>query len=253
MKLLVVGDSIVDRNVYTDAIGLSLESPTLKTKFRHESFEFGGAAAVAILASNFGADVTFASSMSESYRSIFETQNPKINLKLLANAQNIKSRFYVLKGDNEYKYLQINDVNRVNLNIELNFDLSIYDRIAVSDYRCGLLNHNIASDILQSGAESFAASQESDLGSNLSDYEKFDFIVCNKREQESLDRIHNVIITKGESGVCLNGLTHTPGIIEKQKIKTTIGAGDCFYASFLADSNLQLANNRSSKFILGEL
>ena len=30
-KLLIIGDTIIDKNVFVEASGLSLESPTLKT------------------------------------------------------------------------------------------------------------------------------------------------------------------------------------------------------------------------------
>lgn len=253
MKLLIIGDSIIDKNVYVDAIGLSLESPTLKSNFRYEQSSFGGAASVAILASKFGADVTFVSSMSEEYRLIFSYQHPEIKLKLLSDAKNIKSRFYVSRGDNEYKYLQINDVNRNELNTKLNFDLSKYSKIAISDYRCGLINSDIVKTILHSHAVTFAASQESDLGSNLNDYKEFDFIVCNKKESKSLNRTHNVVVTKGKKGASFNGVCYAAKNIDDQKVKTTIGAGDCFYASYLVDNNIKLANERASKFILGKL
>lgn len=46
LKYLVVGDTIIDENVYLIANGLSLESPTIKTVFDKRSINYGGAANV---------------------------------------------------------------------------------------------------------------------------------------------------------------------------------------------------------------
>ena len=44
LKYLVVGDTIIDEDVYCKAAGLSLESPTLKTTYNMRRVNYGGAA-----------------------------------------------------------------------------------------------------------------------------------------------------------------------------------------------------------------
>ena len=45
-KVLVIGDVILDSWQYANAVGLSLESPTLKAQFTHKEQTFGGTANV---------------------------------------------------------------------------------------------------------------------------------------------------------------------------------------------------------------
>ena len=74
-KILIVGDTIVDRNIYLEAIGLSLESPTLKTSLIKEDIKFGGAANVAKYASLLGAEVTFITSLNDkNYQNTFKNR-----------------------------------------------------------------------------------------------------------------------------------------------------------------------------------
>ena len=42
-KVLVIGDLITDEYIETEAVGLSLESPTIKTKFISKRKQLGGA------------------------------------------------------------------------------------------------------------------------------------------------------------------------------------------------------------------
>ena len=37
LKYLIVGDTIIDEDVSLEAVGLSLESPTLKTTYRNKN------------------------------------------------------------------------------------------------------------------------------------------------------------------------------------------------------------------------
>ena len=63
LKYLVVGDTIIDEDVYCKAAGLSLESPTLKTTYNMRKVNYGGAANVARHLHNFNRDVTFLTSI----------------------------------------------------------------------------------------------------------------------------------------------------------------------------------------------
>ena len=47
LKYLVVGDTILDEDIYLKAVGLSLESPTIKTTYDSKRINYGGAANVA--------------------------------------------------------------------------------------------------------------------------------------------------------------------------------------------------------------
>lgn len=252
-KILIVGDTIVDRNCYLDAIGLSLESPTLKTSFIKEEVVFGGAANVARYCSYFGSDVVFYTSMSDESAELFREQNKKIVLVNVDKIDNTKTRFYVKRGDNQYKYLQVNNVNRNDLDSSFDIDLTNYEKIAISDYRCGLITDKIIEKIKDSNTKTFAASQVSDLGSNIEKYTDIDILICNEKEAEFSRRKKGVIVTLGKNGCKLNGQYFRGIEVPETNIITTIGAGDCFYAAYLHSNSLEFANKKAAEYIQGKI
>ena len=58
-NFLIIGDTIVDKTTYTKALGLSLESPTLKAQFINETISLGGAANIAQHLTILGANCFF--------------------------------------------------------------------------------------------------------------------------------------------------------------------------------------------------
>ena len=248
-KILVIGDTIIDENIFLKAIGISLESPTMKTKLINKTFSFGGAANVAKFASKFGSDVTFLSSISKKYLNRFELDNKKIRLiNFETGKNNIKSRFWISNGDSTYKYLQINDVNEQSNNF--NFDelkVDEFDLIAFSDYRCGLINTKLIEKCVASGKVTYASSQISSKKSNYHLYKKITKIVCNENEASFVDRDKNICITLGNKG-CIYDNKHYPSY-KLDNVSNSIGAGDCFYAALLSSEDPDFANKSASKFL----
>ena len=125
-RILIIGDTIIDHNVYLEAVGLSLESPTIKTTFNKESFNFGGASNVARYAAKFGAQVTFITSLTKMMAQQYILENQVELLNVISNFDTVKTRNYIHKGDNQYNYLQINRVNETLCPIDfiedINFD-----------------------------------------------------------------------------------------------------------------------------------
>ena len=248
-KVLIIGDTILDKDVYLKAIGLSLESPTIKTSYCGENINFGGAANVARLASRFGLDITFVTYMTSKSEESFLKQN-KIKLINLNNKiENLKTRFYINHGDEKYKYLQINNTNNKRHQFNLEENMNKYDIIAFSDYRCGTISKKMILDSIKSSAKTFGASQVSSRESNIEKYQDIDFLVCNKFEATWFSRRKNVIITQGSKGCEINGVNYQSPLIEVPK--NTIGAGDCFYAAFLAYEDPIKANQRASEYVQG--
>ena len=247
-RLLVIGDTIIDEYVDLKAIGLSLESPTIKTEPLESKIVFGGAANVAKFARKFGMDVDFITCMSKDSEELFSSRFDVDLLNANYTVENRKTRFYVQHGDERYKHLQINKVNKLSMNVKWNF--SLYDIIAFSDYRCGLIQSPVIRRAANSHCETFGASQMSDKESNLAQYIDLDYIVCNKYESQFLERRNNVIITNGSKGSQLNGVHYEPKAVDN--VKSTIGAGDCFYAAFLAYRDLKKANEIAGDYIEGK-
>ena len=109
--ILVVGDSILDKTVLTKAIGISLESPTLKTSEIEENISFGGASNVAKNILALGAKCTFLTLLGkDKYFENYVDLGKELNLiPIITDRKNtVKSRYWVEKEDVRYKYLQIN-------------------------------------------------------------------------------------------------------------------------------------------------
>ena len=248
LKYLIVGDTIIDEDISLEAVGLSLESPTLKTTYRNKNINYGGAANVARFLAGFDRDVTFLTSLSDDHIGM-------MNLKVKSFYQgknNTKSRYWVTHGDSTYKYLQINDVNdEDSISPLIDIDLSPYDIIALADYRCGFITDPFIKTCLSAGKMTYVSSQVSSRPSNYYKYEDFDYIVCNEKESRLIKRDNDVCITKGSKGCSFNGVDFIPYPVENPV--NTIGAGDCFYAALLATGDPDYANRQASKFVASEI
>ena len=247
-RLLVIGDTIIDEYIDLKAVGLSLESPTIKTEPTGSKIVFGGAANVAKFARKFGMDVDFITCMSTDSEELFLSGFDVNLLNANYTVENRKTRFYIEHGDEKYKHLQINKINKLSMNVKWNF--SLYDTIAFSDYRCGLIQSPVIRRAMKSHCEIFGASQMSDKEPNFHQYMGLDYIVCNKKESESFERRHNVVITDGSKGSELNGVHYEAKPVDN--IKNTIGAGDCFYAAFLAYKDVEKANQIAADYVEGK-
>jgi sugar/nucleoside kinase (ribokinase family) len=250
--LLIVGDTIIDHDVHLNAIGLSLESPTLKTSFISETFSFGGAARVAQFASCLGASVTFISSLGVD---MFKRLETFAGLRLLNQSGaggTLKTRYYVNRGGSRYNCLQVNRVDNTPCPIESfdRVDVESFDAVAISDYRTGFVTDELVLTLRSRAKFLYAASQISDNGANFDRLECADIIVCNEHEAQHVRRKVNVCVTSGERGCTLNE-THYPG---KQVVAVrTIGAGDVFYGALLATGSPMEANECAARFVGGEL
>jgi len=248
LKYLVVGDTIIDENVYLIANGLSLESPTIKTVFDKRSINYGGAANVAKFLSSFGRNVTFLTSLSEEHAEKYEIENNVSVKEMYQGKDNYKTRYWITHGDSTYKYLQVNNVNEEYSYSPLSdYDISQYDIIAFADYRCGFITEKFISECVNSGKIIYASSQISSRASNYGKYSEVDYIVCNQEESNYVNRDNNVCVTKGSGGCTMNGIDYPAYPVES--VVNTIGAGDCFYAALLATGDPEFANESASKFV----
>ena len=67
LKFLIVGDTIIDEDIFLIASGISLETPTLKTTYDTNKVKYGGAANVARQLADYDLDVTFLTSVSKEH------------------------------------------------------------------------------------------------------------------------------------------------------------------------------------------
>ena len=261
-KVLLIGDTIVDKHVYSTVSGLSLESPTIKCNFDKEVVQLGGAANVAKHMSHLCTEVTFVTSMNPSYNI------PEINtINIESETYNTKTRHWISRGDYTYKYLQINNTNQDDLKYSLQDLLSEeYDVLAISDYRCGLVTDSAVEEILKNkfSKKKYAASQVSSRKNNFDRYQSFDCFVMNRSEAMSYTKSEffnfksfqnlkakTVYVTTGAEGCTLynaSGFHHFQGKVAEAK--NIIGAGDAFYAALLSSGgDVNFANRWASYYV----
>lgn len=249
-KLLIIGDTIVDQYIFSEAIGLALESPCIKTNFVSSQTVYGGAANVARIASHLGAEVTFITSVSKITEYHLRKQFNVNVISIKEPRDHLKSRYFIHKGNFTHQYLQINDTKTNNENFDLLFD-DKYDIIAFSDYRLGLIDDKLINLVKTQNTKTFAASQVSSHESNFQLYSWANHIVCNIEESKYLPHTNNAYITDGKNGCVFNG-KHFPGI-DVPEPKQIIGAGDCFYAALLVYEDPEQANAIAAKYVAGNL
>ena len=105
-KVLVVGDSILDVTVSSEAIGLSLESPTLKAQKIEKQVSFGGCANVVKNMLELGAQCTFITLLGrDEYKSHYDKWAHE-NLTLIPVSEDrintVKERYWVSRIADEY-------------------------------------------------------------------------------------------------------------------------------------------------------
>ncbi|MDA7599014.1 PfkB family carbohydrate kinase [Alphaproteobacteria bacterium] len=242
-KILLFGDTIIDINNYSKAIGLSLESPTLKTSFINEEINLGGAANVANNLIKLGAKVTFVTDLDLNLAGeFFDSRIELINLDL--GGGGIKTRYWINRGDSKYKYLQINKQKRSKAyKIDLikkivNFDE--YDVVSVSDYNGGLVTKRLCDLISNLKCLKIGAGQRADNEPNLHFYKKFDYVVCNHNEEIFAPKNVKKCVTMGDKGCYFEGELHR---VKKIKRNNYIGAGDAFFAAFVYSTCPDFSNN----------
>ena len=272
-NVLVIGDSILDHEIFCDALGLSLETPTLKASLQREEFCFGGASNVVNNLLALGTRVTYATPVAEdSFAIHYETwEDPLLTLKPLRfSGQNVvKSRYWISRGDQSYKYLQINQgtkyqdssvVKNSIYAIAPNFDVAM-----LIDYRGGLFDNeedtqNIITTLRSMGLAVYAASQVSDHSSRYHFFRGANLICLNASEAATvsqgfkpttdevvkLSKILDarVCVTLGSAGSIIQtsaGVLSAPA--SAVTAVDTCGAGDSFLAALVAsDEDLIFSN-----------
>ncbi len=251
-RVLVVGDTIIDKDIFLDAVGLSLESPTLKTNFLHDTKSLGGAANVAKLIGLLGCKCTFMTALSDS--DLIQSLDQDFGVQTISCANgrdNIKCRYWVSRGGSTYKYLQINDCGNAGISHE---DICVgeYDAILLCDYRCGFVTDSLVKNCMAFEGTKFVSSQMSDRGSNMNRYVGFDCAIMNEKESSCCNVCFpTAVVTLAERGsrtVLADGtVTEHKGF--PVRTENVIGAGDAFCAAYVCTENGEFANRFASSYI----
>lgn len=226
--VLVVGDTIEDRNVYCEVRGISAETPTMVLEERAVDITLGGSACVARNLEALGA---YPHGRYEHPRAI-------------------KTRYWV----GEYKILQSDNLLCENYSSKVLCDYfaAIYDpkvTVIVADYRHGLIDEKSAKFIVDKTANGklFVSSQVSQEPSNHHWYSGDHTIFVGNEKEHSAPFFGFIkigtVTTLGERGCA----RHSKNAFEMRSGLTvnavdTCGAGDAFLAAYALTESLDFAN-----------
>ncbi len=280
LRVLVIGETIIDQYIHGEAIGKSAKDPIIVLNEKETINILGGAGAIAKNISSFSRKVTLAS--------LFEKKSLNSFLKKeLFNFVRIK-KFYksnfktiikkrIVESINKRKLLGLYNLNeslidgkyeRIFIDF-LNKNKKNFDLVIVADYGHGFISDRIASCISKNFKKSFINSQINSFNirsQNIFKYNNSFCIVINETELRmdlrenyldlnSLSKIffkkYNfslLVITSGSQGVRIfekgKKLIYCPAFDSKVIDKT--GAGDSFLALFSICQSIGFGNEYSA-------
>jgi rfaE bifunctional protein nucleotidyltransferase chain/domain len=260
LKILIIGECIIDRYNFGTAVGKSAKYPYLTFQSKYRDDYLGGSLAIARNLSSYVKNISVICSFNKKDINYFSNKIESKNVKLINfNIKNnfdtlVKERFvdkasgYKIFGNYSSSKIQ-NDFFYEKLENYLSIRCSKFDLVIVSDYSHGLLNINTSKTICKKAKFLGINCQlnSSNLGYHtVNNYKNYDLLVLNESElrQEFRDNsskievlaskllkknnIENIIVTKGSEGVILvtkkNEKFKCPAFANK--VIDKVGAGD---------------------------
>ncbi len=268
LKVLVVGDVIIDKYTYCNVQGLMSKDMGYSARYRQEEEYLGGSLAVARHIASFTENVTLMSVIGnepEVHSHILNELGGIMHLDLVYSETwqtIIKQRFITLNEKREelHKVFSINNLpERMiidekpmnNFKEKLRERIRDYDVVVVCDFGHGLITNSVI-DILQDNAKLLAVNcqtNSSNYGLNIiTKYKRADVFALDQKElklaypsyqiseEEALHKLCGHLHSKGwltrgslgAYGAEGDNIYACPAFV--LKVKDTIGAGDAFYA-----------------------
>lgn len=266
LKVLLIGETIIDDYRFADVIGKSGKEPTLVAKYKYRELYTGGILAMANHLSEFCEKITCLTYLGEKaeYKSmIYDGVASNVNLEIIykKNSPTIVKRRYLeeylrQKLFEEYEINDdlLEDDQQAELMSLLTILLKECDLVIVADYGHGLLDERTISSLIKN-SKYLAVNTQANAGNNgfhcISKYEKADYVVVAARElqlnfrqkhfsiSEQLTRLmyehdyNRVMITNGKDGafVCKKNeaICKMPALTTAG-IVDRVGAGDAVLA-----------------------
>ena len=261
LKVLVIGETIIDKYVFCEALGKSGKEPHLVLRDLYEETYLGGVIAIAKNISDFCKKVTVLSCLGRDKKLnlIKRKLSKNISFKYLikSNSPTIVKKRY-LEHVSKNKVLGVYSLNDelINSKEELSFNKMIlkeikkYDVVVVSDYGHGLITNRTAKLIYKS-AKFLALNAQANAANTgyhtIQKYNNVDCVVINEQElrQELRNKnekvenlakklakilnIKNLVITRGDEGAFLfdsktKNIFYSPAFASK--VVDKVGAGD---------------------------
>ena len=213
MKVLIIGDVIIDKYIYGTSERLSPEAPVPVVKYQREVETLGGAGLVYENLKSLGVNVT-----------LFETEQPSsIKTRVICDGH------YVTRIDDD-KHA---DSTSVLETIELH-DFSEYEYVILSDYNKGVLDESL--EIIKH-INRFNCKIIIDPKEHANHYKDAWLVKPNNSEftKFGFNNWHGNIITTNAGGNVIATIDNTEYNIpvEAVEVSDVTGAGDCFLAAFV--------------------
>jgi rfaE bifunctional protein kinase chain/domain/rfaE bifunctional protein nucleotidyltransferase chain/domain len=192
-RVLVVGDTIVDRIVSCVSIGGQTKTPTLSIRQESSTDFVGGAAIVASHLSAAGASVKFLSVVGEDAEAKFverQLENNGVESLLLRDESRPTTLKQVFESQG-YRLLKVDTLDnrpieeKLSTRIESEIANQYYDIIVFSDFRHGMfIKSRIASWVrnVRTSAMKVADSQVASRWGNITEFQEFDLVTPNEKE-----------------------------------------------------------------------
>lgn len=270
LKVLVVGDIIIDEYIFCNVQGLMSKDRAFSARYSKEERYLGGSLAVARHISNFSDNVTVCGIVGDEphiHSQILNdlSKDMLLNLQFDSNFRSIvKRRFIERHGirDQYEKLFSINYLNELDKNEGINKEgfyknlrdtASNYDMVVVTDFGHGLIDQTVM-DILQDNSRFLAVNcqtNSSNYGINLiTKYHRADTFTLDEKEirlafasrSESIDSLLSKLMKhfNGRMGWVTLGSLGCMGIDQNYEtsknpaltltVQDTVGAGDAFFA-----------------------
>jgi len=264
LKVLVIGEPIIDEYVFTLPKGRAIKDPILSLDFIKSEKYAGGILAIANHIADFVDSLTLVTILGDYMREeelIRNILKANINLKLFTkkNSPTINKTRYIddLRKTKLFKVEYINDKSiseeqEKEVMDYLKEELPKYELVVIGDFGHGFISNNIVK-VLEKYSKSISANVQtnsSNMGYNyITKYNKIDYLTSNEPEVRlalsdrfgSFERVinkleertnfRNILITQGSDGCLLvknNKKYIGPSLTSN--VKDIVGAGDAVFA-----------------------
>jgi len=193
VKVLVVGDTIIDSYTRTRLIGGQTKTPTFSVAFEEKDDYVGGAGIVAQHLSACGANVEFLTILGDDDLgkfTILELEKKNVTIKPIFDKNRPTTNKNAIIADG-YRLLKIDTVdntpisNNIVENLANKIEDSDADIVVFSDFRHGVFNKSSIKKLTASIPENtfkVADSQVASRWGNITEFKNFDLITPNERE-----------------------------------------------------------------------